>query len=89
MGVLTMSLRRDSFLRCYLEAWVYWIGLNAVGGVAFWFAGKWTELSGYPTPFSHLARMADPTLLIAQAIITIPLFAAILVGSRRSTGRND
>ena len=78
-------MRKDSFLRCYAEAWVYWIGLNLIGSLIVWLTDS---LLALPTiPYSQLGLMFEPLSLAAQGIILVPLFAAILVGRRRSTGR--
>ena len=80
-----MSFERDSFLRCYVEAWFYWIVLNAVAGVAFWLVGMLLQRPVKPGPFAWLTDIArDPLILIAFGVLVIPLFAAILVGSRRN-----
>lgn len=79
-----MSFERDSFLRCYVEAWLYWVVLNAVGGFALWLVGTLQQRPGNPSPFAWLTDVArDPVLLIAQGVLVVPLLAAILVGSRR------
>ena len=80
-------MRKDSFLRCYVEAWVYWIGLNLIGSLIGWVTDGWF---GLPTiPYSQLGLLFEPVSLIAQGILLIPLFAAILVGRRRSTGPSE
>jgi len=80
-----VSFERDSFLRCYLEAWLYWVILNAVGGIAFWLVGTLLQRPIIPGPFAWFMDVArDPVLLILQGVILMPLFAALLVGSRRA-----
>jgi hypothetical protein len=75
-----MIFRRDSFWRCYLEAWVFWIGLNIVGELVFGLL----DPPGFPPPFYHLALLVEPGVLIAQGLMIVPV-AGILVGSRRPT----
>jgi hypothetical protein len=80
-------MSKDSFLRCYVEAWVYWIGLNLAGSLIGWLT---VSLLNLPTiSYSQLSLMFEPFSLIAQGMLLIPLFAAILVGIRRSTGRSE
>jgi hypothetical protein len=80
-----MSFQRDSFLRCYVEAWLYWIVLNAVTGIASWLIGTLLQRPVNPRPFAFFTDAArDPVILIALGVLVIPLFTAILVGSRRN-----
>jgi hypothetical protein len=80
-------VRNDSFLSCYVEAWVYWIGLNLIGSMIGWVTDSFFGLPSIP--YSQLGLLFEPVSLIAQGVLLIPLFAAMLVGSRRSTGRSD
>lgn len=80
-------MKKDSFLRCYGEAWIYWIGLNLFGSLIGWLTDS---AFGLPSiPYSQLGLMFEPVSLVAQGVLVVPLFAAILVGTRRSTGRAE
>jgi uncharacterized integral membrane protein len=80
-----MSFERDSFVRCYIEAWFHWIVLNAVGGIAFWLMGTLLQRPVKPGPFAWFTDAArDPLILIVVGVLVIPLLTAILVGSRRN-----
>ena len=80
-------MKRDGFLRCYFEAWVYWIARNLIGAVIGWLSIGVFKLPTVPP--SQLALWLEPGALVAQSVMIIPLFAAILVGSRRSIGRDQ
>jgi hypothetical protein len=85
-----MRFERDSFLRCYVEAWFLWLALNMVGGVASWLTGTVLGRPVVSDPFSWIAEIVrDPVLLLADGILVVSLLAAILVGSRRSFRRTD
>ena len=73
-------------MRCYCEAWIYWIAGNAALAIGLWLKGPAGDRTGEHAPFLHLQLLAEPGALIAQAILTVPLFAALLVGARRPTG---
>ena len=79
-------MRRNGFLRCYVEAWAYWVGLNLLGSLIGWLTDTFFGLA--TIPYSQLDLMFNPFSLFAQGIFLVPLFAAILVGSRLSTGRS-
>lgn len=78
-------MRRDSFLRCYLEAWVYWIILNVVFTMIDYGRAQWMGENVELVSITRLGQFTDLFLLVAQGILLIPLFAAILVGIRRNT----
>lgn len=80
-------MRRDGFVRCYLEAWAYWIGLNLLGAAIDAVTDGRLRLPGIS--FLQLDRLFDPLFLAAQGLLLIPAFAGMLVGIRRPTGRAD
>jgi hypothetical protein len=46
------------------------------------------DLLSLPT-ISNIKFFVDPFAIIAFGVMVIPLFAAILVGTRRNTGRSE
>jgi len=81
-------LRRDNFFRCYLEALAYWLAGIAVMDVIEAIA---VSLSWLQNPLGYslgdrLAQTFNPVFLVMSGIMIVPLFAALLVGSRRSSG---
>ena len=81
-------MRKDGFLRCYLEALALWIGGNVLLAIAVSVAESigWKSNPLDQTFGDRVAQVFDPFFLLASGIICVPLFAAILVGSRRTTG---
>lgn len=85
-----MRLARHSFLRCYAEAWLYWLLLNVAFVIGEWIQAKVTGEAFDALSVTRLGMFTDPVLIAVQSVVTIPLFAAILVGIRKPTGRvND
>ena len=55
-----------------------------------WMKAKVSGEAFNPLSVTRLGMFTDPVLIIVQGIVTIPMFAAILVGIRKPTGRvND
>ena len=80
-----MSLAKDSFMRCYLEACLLWAGGNCFMDWVEHFRAKFTSQLA-PRPFAFLEQLSDPIFLIANALLVV-LFAALLIGHRRPTGK--
>ena len=84
-------MKKDGFLRCYLEASAYWIGGNAILAAVESITAA-LGLSENPLSLNlidRLVRLFEPTFLMASGIMIVPLFAAILVGNRRATGTSN
>jgi hypothetical protein len=77
-------LKKDGFLPCYVEALAFWIGGNVLLAFvesALLLVGWRSNPLGY-TLADRLVRVYEPNFLVASGVLIIPLFAAILVGSR-------
>jgi len=82
-----VNFARDSFLRCYLEAWALWLGGNVLIGWFEYFRAKFARQLA-PHPFGFVEQLSDPAFLIANALLVV-LFAAVLLGHRRPTGKAE
>lgn len=82
-----MSFKKDSFIRCYVEAWAFWLSGNIlIDWVEYLGAKIGRELA--PRPFGFVEKLSDPFFLISNALL-VALLAAMLIGHRRPTGASD
>ena len=82
-----MSFARHGLVRCYLEAGAIWFAGNALIGWFSYFRAA-LDRNLRPRPWSFFESLADPGFLIANALMIL-LFAAILRGMRKPTGRTE
>jgi hypothetical protein len=82
-----VNFAKDSFLRCYLEGWALWLGGNAFIGWVEYFRAKFARQPA-PRPFGFIESLSEPVFFIANALLVV-LFAAVLVGHRRPTGKTE
>ncbi|MEL1250578.1 hypothetical protein [Aurantiacibacter gilvus] len=82
-----MTFQKESLARCYLEAAAIWFGGNILmGWISYLLATFGREQR--PRPWAFAESVADPGFLIAN-LLMILLFAAMLRGMRKPTGKPE